>query len=86
MKYSTTNVRIETDVLKELKLKAVHEGKRVAELIREAVKQYLGKRTESTRMKDLQKDSIFNIIGICETGCKNDSVNHSEVIYGWKKK
>jgi len=85
MRYSTTNIRIESDVLKELKLKAVHEGKRVAELIRDAVKQYLGKKTKAGQ-KDITKDPIFDIIGMCNTGFKEDSVNHDEVIYGWKKK
>lgn len=84
MRYLTTNIRIEADILKELKLKAVNEGKRVAELVRDAIRQYLhGKKAE---IKDIRKDPLFKIIGMCETGHKYDSERLDELLYGKKRK
>lgn len=83
MRYSTTNLRIEEDILKELKLKAVHEGKRVAELIREAIREFLGK-TKKISAADIKKDPLFGIIGMCETGHKYDSDNLDTLLYGKK--
>jgi len=85
VRYSTTNIRIETDILKELKLKAVHEGKRVAELIRDAINKYLGKKSEKLKVKEIENDPLFKIIGMFESGDKNASENIDEVVYGKKR-
>ncbi len=81
MRYVTTNIRIEEDILKELKYKAIEEGKRMAELIREAIKSYLGK-IENTKTKNInKKDTVFKIIGMCKTGIKDDSEKLDEFLY-----
>lgn len=85
MNFSTTNVRIESDVLKELKHKAVEQGRRVAELIREALREYLSKNKEKTVSRKRGKDPIFSIIGMCNTGHKNDSEELDHLLYGKKK-
>lgn len=82
--YVTTNVRLEKETLKQLKLRAVHEGKRMAEVIREAIHDYLFKKR--VKAASITDDPIFNIIGICESGHKNDSVNHDQILYKKRKK
>ena len=81
MNYATTNIRIETGTLKELKLRAVEEGRRVAELIREAIGEYLRKTREKVISHSSKKDPIFSIIGICKTGVKDGSERHDEFVY-----
>jgi hypothetical protein len=86
MHYQTTNVRVEVSTLKELKLRAVEEGKRVAELIREAIREYLQKSREKVAARWRKKDPIFSIIGMCKTGNKDGSERHDEFLYGKKRK
>lgn len=85
MRYLTTNVRIEENSLKELKLRAIDEGKRVAELIREAIFNYLHKAQGKIGKRRFKKDPLFSIAGICRTGMKNSSESHDEYLYGKKK-
>lgn len=85
MHYLTTNIRIEAGTLKELKLRAVEEGKRVAELIREAIRGYLSRTREKVTVRTRKKDSLLSIIGMCKTGIRDGSERHDEFLYGKKK-
>lgn len=86
MQYAVTNIRIEAGVLKELKHKAVEEGRRVAELVREAIREYLGKSRAGFSRSAAKKDPFLSILGICKTGIKDGSEKHDEYLYDTKKR
>ncbi|PIS28638.1 hypothetical protein COT42_07440 [Candidatus Saganbacteria bacterium CG08_land_8_20_14_0_20_45_16] len=86
MHYQTTNIRVESNTLKELKFKAVEEGRRVAELIREAIREYLQKSRDKVSAKSKKKDPLFSIIGLCQTGLRDGAEHHDRFLYGKAKK
>ncbi|MDI6731439.1 MAG: ribbon-helix-helix protein, CopG family [Candidatus Margulisbacteria bacterium] len=86
MQYAVTNIRVEAGALKELKHRAVEEGRRVAELVREAIREYLRKNAASTARRIAKNDPLLSIIGICKTKIKDGSEKHDEQLYGSKKR
>jgi hypothetical protein len=76
-----TNIRLPREKLKALKLKAVEEGKSVSQLIREAIELILPPQKTLTE-EEFKNDPFFKIIGVCESGIKDGSVNHDKYIYG----
>ena len=52
-----------------------------AELIREAIRQYLYNTTEKMAAKYKARDSLLSIVGMCKTGIKDDSERVDEIIY-----
>lgn len=83
-----TNIRIEREKLKALKLKAVEENKSISQLIREAVdKVFLeGQKGENRPKKRIKNDPFFKIIGMYANGIKDGSINHDRYIYKTSKK
>lgn len=86
MNRKATNIRLDADVLKQLKIKAAEENKSIAFLIREAVSEVYGISAEPKRSDDFKKDPFFKLIGICSTGIKDGSVHHDRDVYGTKAK
>ena len=82
--YVATNIRLPRETLQELKLKAVHQRKSLAQMVREAVEQVYGipKKHRVKSLKEFHKDPIFSIIGICNSGIKDGAVHHDREIYG----
>ena len=81
MNYVTTNLRIPEDVIRELKLKAVHEKKSVSQLIREAIQQFLLAPEEPV---DHKRDPFNRLIGMAQSGNADGSVRHDHYLYGKK--
>ncbi len=81
--YVTTNLRMPQPMMRALKLKAINEHKRVSQLIREAVEQYLHFIPQIPKDPRVQEDDpILGIIGTCNTGITDGSVNHDFYLYG----
>lgn len=80
-KFVTTNVRLTEEIMIDLKLKCIYEKKRMAEIIREALENYIGKRVNLDQRIPLEKDPIIDIIGMCKTGIKDCSINHDKYLY-----
>ena len=73
-----TNIRLPREKLKQLKLKAVEEGKSVSQLIREAIELILPSQKTLTE-EEFKNDSFFKIIGMCKSGDKHGSINHDDI-------
>lgn len=81
--YVTTNLRMPEPMMRALKMKAINEHKRVSQLIREAVGQYLHLSPQAPKHPQVQEDDpILGIIGICNSGITDGSVNHDFYLYG----
>ena len=81
--YIATNIRLPRKTLQELKIKAVHQHKSLAQMVRDAVEQVYGVPKPKTKsLKEFHKDPLFSIIGICSTGIKDGSIHHDREIYG----
>ena len=67
-----------------LKQRARREKKTMAELIREALTEYLSlEKEEEFFQKD---DPIWKLAGICRSGIRDSSVNHDSYLYGAPKR
>ncbi len=80
--YTTTNIRLPREDLKQLKYEAVRENKSVAALIREVIKQrVLGVRAQSKEGKisfwDLPKYAV-------KTGYRHLARDADKIVYGGK--
>ena len=85
MDFVTTNIRLGADVYQRLRLKAAHERKSLAQLIRDAVDAaYGGPRHVSPQHKKntRQHDPFFKIIGLGASGIRDGAVHHDRDIYG----
>ncbi len=85
----TTNIRLPSEKLKELKLLAIHSGTTVSGLLREAVDWLLQNkgsavRSPSAERKTTQKDPFYDAVGIGAGGPSDDSVRHDFYLYGKK--
>jgi len=80
----TTNIRLDQESYRHLKLLAVEKRKSLAQLIREAVQQVYGTRRHSKRVANWRNDPFLGVIGICATGIRDGSVHHDRDIYGVK--
>ena len=86
MRPVATNIRLDADVLKKLKIKAAEEHKSLACLVREAVAEVYGISETRTKPAFNKKDSFFKMIGAIKSGIKDGSTNHDSVIYGFPEK
>lgn len=84
MSYVSTNIRLQENVLKELKIKAAKENKSLAQLIRESVDYILGREKKDLTNAQFKKDSLWNIVGMFENDISDGSVNHDRDLYGEK--
>lgn len=82
MNFVTTNIRLGTDVYQRLRLKAAHERKSLAQLIRDAVAVVYGERPSSKRSRSHRKNPFDGIVGICDSGIRDGAVHHDRDIYG----
>ncbi|MEK6590181.1 MAG: CopG family transcriptional regulator, partial [Nitrospinota bacterium] len=73
-----TQMYIPEDVLIELKKKAGKEKTTVADIVRNAVSEFLGKE----KAKDWINDPLWNMIGSSSSGDKDLSINHDKYLYG----
>lgn len=84
MTYMTTNIRLEAEVYRRLKLRSAQARKSLSQLIREAVDHAYGGRrrglAESARPR--RADPLFRTVGLCRTGIRDGSVEHDREIYG----
>ncbi len=86
-KKKATNIHLEAEVLKQLKIKAAEENTSISGLIREAVSEVYGISAGSKAQKqDFKKDPFFKLIGLCSSGIKDGSVEHDRDIYGIRKR
>ncbi len=79
--YVTTNIRIPREMWWTLKEKAIHDGKSLAQLLREGAMCIL----EGKKIKkfEFRNDPFFKIVGKV-TGTKDGSIKHDRDIYGDK--
>ena len=83
MDYVATNIRFPKQRLQELKLCAVRQHQSLASLIRDAVEQvYGGPPPKAKSLKELHKDPLFSIVGICDSGITDGAREHDRDIYG----
>ncbi len=83
MEYVATNIRFPKATLQELRFKAIRQHKSLAQLIRDAVERVYGMPKSRTKsLQEFHKDTIFKIIGICNTGIKDGAREHDRDIYG----
>ena len=86
----TTNIRLPEEQWKALKIRAVHAGSSVSELLRRAVAQILlgsaavvKNVASATKTKRLKKqDPFFGVIGLGKGGPSDDSTHHDTYLYG----
>lgn len=57
-KYVTTNIRLPEDLWKELKMEAMHQGKRLSQVIRERLKNF----SKALPLKKNKKDPLCGIL------------------------
>lgn len=69
-------IMIEEDLDAELGLQAAREGVSKAALVRRYVRENLG------QPDDRKKGSIWDIVGMAESGRPDDSLRVNEVVYG----
>ncbi len=83
MDYVATNIRLPRQTLQDLKLEAVRRHESLAQLVRDAVEQVYAAPKPKTRLskKHSKKHPLFSIVGICNSGVKDGSVNHDRDIY-----
>lgn len=80
-----TQIYFPEELYSRIALRARQESKSSAQVIREAVEEYLEKNKE--REIDWENDPIFEAIGfIKNSGVSDMSINHDYYIYGGKRK
>lgn len=67
-----------------LKRRARLENKMMAQIIRQAIEQYLGIDDEGKHLR--KDDPIWKLAGICRSGVRDGSIHHDHYLYGAKKK
>ena len=73
-----TQMYIPEDVLIELKKKAGKEKTTIADIVRNAISEFLGKE----KAKDWINDPLWKMIGSSSSGDKDLSINHDKYLYG----
>lgn len=76
-----TQIYIEEDQMRQLKLEAGRERLAVSELIRQAIQRLLETKTRSV---DWNNDPLTRTIGRIKLAVNNASVNHDHYLYGRK--
>ena len=79
-----TQVYFPEDLYSKISKRAKQESKSSAQIIREAVVEYLEKKKEQEL--DWENDPIFKLVGIAKSGVADLSVNHDHYLYGMPKK
>lgn len=79
-----THVYFPLDLYTKLAKRAKKESKSSAQIIREAVTQYIDKEEEAEI--DWDNDPIFKLAGIMSSGVGDLSVNHDHYLYGMRKR
>jgi hypothetical protein len=75
-----TNVRLPAEMLKALKLRAVEEGKSVAELVRESIYRYLEEPTP--KITNYDDDPFFRLGASGWSGLGDGAAQHDRYLYG----
>jgi hypothetical protein len=88
MTYTTTNIRLEADVYRRLKLRSAQARKSLSQLIREAVDHAYGTRQRGTvaSARLHRSDSLFQTVGLCRTGIRDGAAEHDREIYGPRRR
>ena len=86
MTHMTTTVRLPEDLYEALRSRAFEERRPVAEVIREALRQFLDLRLESPSLPDLESDPFWKAVGTVHGGPDDESVEHDHYLYGAPKK
>ncbi len=81
MSFVTTNIRLEAEVYKHLKLRSAQTRRSLAQLIREAVERTYTLPELSGQGRRRARDPLFRLVGICRTGIRDGSVEHDRDIY-----
>ena len=76
-----TQIYIEEDQMRQLKLEAGRERLAISELIRRAIRHLLETKTKSI---DWNNDPITRTVGRIKLAVTNASVNHDHYLYGGK--
>lgn len=76
-----TQIYIEEDQMRQLKLEAGRERLAISELIRQAIQRLLETKTRSV---DWNNDPLAKTIGRIKLAVNNASVNHDHYLYGRK--
>jgi len=76
-----TQIYIEEDQMRQLKLEAGRERLAISELIRRAIRSLLETKTKSI---DWNNDPITRTVGRIKLAVTNASVNHDHYLYGGK--
>lgn len=79
-----TQVYFPEDLYRQIAKKAKEESKSSAQVIREAVTEYLEKKGKQDI--DWDNDPLFKAVGIMKSGVTDLSVNHDHYLYGMPKK
>ncbi|MBL7075115.1 hypothetical protein ISS37_07750 [candidate division KSB1 bacterium] len=69
-----------------LREKAKETNKKMAELVREAISEYLGISAKEGQHILAEDDPIWNIVGMANSGITDGSINHDHYLYGAPKK
>jgi hypothetical protein len=86
MRYVTTNIRLEAEVYARLKLRSARERKSLSQLVREAVaRAYDGEGRSRGRPRAFRRDALFRLVGICDSGVRDGSVEHDRYLYGRRR-
>ncbi len=75
-----TNVRLPAEMLQALKLRAVEEGKSVAELVRESIYRYLEEPTP--KITNYDDDPFFHLGASGWSGLGDGAAQHDRYLYG----
>ena len=84
MTYVTTNIRLDAESYRRLKLQAAERRTSLARLVRDAVNRVYGPAASSSHSARTRKDAFFRMVGACATGRKDGAVHHDRDVYGVK--
>lgn len=79
-----TQIYFPEDLYRKISKRARQESKSSAQVIREAVVEYLSKK--EAQEIDWEGDPIFKLVGIFKSDVTDLSVNHDYYLYGMPKK
>lgn len=86
MKYAVTNIRIEADMLRSIKLRALERGVPASAIIREALKEYLKEPEMTDAEWERDRAELMKFCGIGRSkggkGKGTGSTDIDEVLYG----
>lgn len=86
MNQMTTTVRLPEDLYEALRRRAFEERRPVAELIREALRQFVNLPRKPSSLPELESDPFWKAIGTVDGGTRDESTEHDHYLYGAPKK